>query len=70
MNPSTLPRCPKCGDNARVVSHGKAPGPVTFPFKIPARSYFVLGDNVSNALDSRYWGGLNNAKILGKVPGK
>jgi signal peptidase I len=47
-----------------------APGQVTFPFKIPAGSYFVLGDNVSNALDSRYWGGLAGSKILGKVPGK
>jgi len=47
-----------------------APGPVTFPFKIPSGSYFVLGDNVSNALDSRYWGGLDQSKILGKVPGK
>ena len=47
-----------------------APGPVAFPFKVPAGSYFVLGDNVSNALDSRYWGGLDGWKILGKVPGK
>lgn len=47
-----------------------APGPVSFPFKIPAGSYFVLGDNVDNALDSRYWGGLDEAKILGKVAGK
>jgi len=33
-------------------------------------SYFVMGDNVSNALDSRYWGGLKFTKILGKVIGK
>jgi signal peptidase I len=47
-----------------------APAQVTFPFKVPAGSYFVLGDNVSNALDSRYWGGLHGSKIMGKVPGK
>jgi len=47
-----------------------APGPVTFPFKIPSGSYFVLGDNVSNALDSRYWGGLHGSMIIGMVPGK
>ena len=47
-----------------------SPGPVTFPYKIPVDSYFILGDNVSNALDSRYWGGLDRSKILGKVPGK
>jgi signal peptidase I len=44
-----------------------APHPVTFPYKIPAGSYFVLGDNVSNAFDSRYWGGLDRSKIFGKV---
>lgn len=47
-----------------------APGPVVLPFKVPAESFFVLGDNVSNALDSRYWGALDRSKILGKVPGK
>ena len=45
-------------------------GPVSFPYKIPADSYFVLGDNASKALDSRYWGALDRSKILGKVPGK
>jgi signal peptidase I len=46
------------------------PGPVSFPYMIPAGHYFVLGDNVSNSLDSRYWGSLDVSKILGKVPGK
>lgn len=45
-------------------------GPIAFPFRIPQGDYFVLGDNTSNALDSRYWGALEAAKILGKVPGK
>lgn len=47
-----------------------ANGPVAFPFRIPQGGYFVLGDNTSNALDSRYWGSLEEAKILGKVLGK
>lgn len=47
-----------------------APGPVAFPFTVPAGSYFVLGDNVSNALDSRYWGALDGSKVLGTVLGK
>jgi signal peptidase I len=46
------------------------PGPVSFPFRIPTGCYFVLGDNVSNSLDSRYWGGLDESKIKGKVIGK
>lgn len=42
-------------------------GPITFPFQIPTDSCFVLGDNVSNALDSRYWGALKQRHVLGKV---
>ena len=45
-------------------------GPVTFPYTVPPDTYFVLGDNVANALDSRYWGGLEASKVLGKVSGK
>jgi len=43
---------------------------VSFPFVVPSGSYFVLGDNVGNALDSRYWGGLEKSRIVGKVRGK
>ena len=46
------------------------PPAATFPYRVPADSYFVLGDNVSNSLDSRYWGGLEKSKIHGKVLGK
>jgi signal peptidase I len=41
-----------------------------YPFTVPSDGYFVLGDNVDNALDSRYWGALDSSKILGKVLGK
>ncbi|WP_226895723.1 signal peptidase I [Luteolibacter marinus] len=44
--------------------------PVTFPHKIDTDGYFVLGDNVSNSLDSRYWGDLEASKIVGQVPRK
>jgi signal peptidase I len=47
-----------------------APGPVSFPFRLKKDAYFVLGDNVSNSLDSRYWGALDRSKIIGKVIGK
>jgi signal peptidase I len=37
---------------------------------VPADSYYVLGDNVEGAYDSRYWGALPRKNILGKVLGK
>jgi signal peptidase I len=37
------------------------------PFKIPADSFYVLGDNRSISCDSRYWGVVPGKSIVGKV---
>jgi signal peptidase I len=37
------------------------------PFKIPENSFFVLGDNRDQSLDSPYWGSLPGSLIVGKV---
>ena len=35
--------------------------------KIPADSYFVLGDNRSDSYDSRHWGAVRKELLIGKV---
>ena len=45
-------------------------GQQTEPVTVPAESYYVLGDNTMKAYDSRYWGPLPRANIIGKVVGK
>jgi signal peptidase I len=42
---------------------------IAMPYVIPKDSYFLLGDNNSEALDSREFGATPRAKIKGKVRG-
>lgn len=46
------------------------PDGASSPLLVPPGSYFVLGDNSTNANDSRFWGALPRSNILGKVMGR
>lgn len=37
------------------------------PFTVPENQYYVIGDNVNDSYDSRFWGALSLDKILGKA---
>ena len=53
---------------ARMVPN--TPPTIQLPYTIPKNSYFVLGDNSLDALDSRYIGAVEFDDIRGRIEGK
>ena len=49
----------QCGDNPACTFRS--------PIKIPAGDYFMMGDNRGGSDDSRFWGPVPRAWIIGKV---
>lgn len=63
--------CPTPGEvphpYGRVPSSFAETALIAYPYVVPTNAYFVLGDNVTNSYDSRFWGGVPRSKIKGKV---
>lgn len=39
------------------------------PFRVPAASFFTMGDNRDRSSDSRYWGALPQENVVGRIVG-
>ena len=55
------------GDGFPMKENCTFPEPGAIVCKVPAKHYFMMGDNRDNSLDSRFWGFVPEENIVGKA---
>jgi len=66
--PVTLSNVAYCPPERLPGSQGS--GFVAFPYVVPPKRYFLVGDNWTNSYDSRQYGAIPLSNILGRVKNK
>ena len=52
----------------RFTSQSTNPNPaVQYPIQVKPNSVFILGDNASSAYDSRYFGSIDESRLIGRI---
>lgn len=54
-------------DTEERMSRTTAYQMVEHPYDVPPDHYYMLGDNVQGAYDSRYWGAVHGSDLIGEV---